>query len=538
MTNRPQYYISTPIYYVNDAPHIGHCYSTLVADVAARFQRLAGKDVFFLTGTDEHADRVATTAAERGLTPIEWATENAEAFKSAFEALNFTNSDFLRTTEPRHTEKVTQYIAALEASGDIYLGDYVGWYDVSQDEYVTETTAREAEYKSPVTGKPLEKRTEKNYFFRLSKFEQPLLDLIEANPNFILPSARRNEVVGRLKQGLQDVPVSRAIDPETPYADWGIKMPADPSHRVYIWIDALLNYRTGIDTPDRTKYWPADVHVIGKDILWFHAVIWPAMLMALNLDLPKCIYAHSWWIREGRKMSKSLGNFIDFPTIQAYADAYSQDTLKYFLITNGPASGTDADFAHTKFVEVANADLANGIGNAVSRVTNMIVKYFDGKCPDPKGITEYEGYDWPAIIAKQRTLLEEALEKFDLPGALRAALQISNEVDAYIHHTAPFKLAKDEANMPTVAAILYHCAEALRISATLLSPAIPEKACDILGRLGITDPLPTSIDAICEWGGSGGVRAGSPITKGDALFPRIDADAEPPASAVGTGAEA
>lgn len=527
-TDRPEYYITTPIYYVNDAPHIGHCYSTLVADVAARFHRLAGKDVFFLTGTDEHADRVATTAAERGLTPIQWATQNAEAFKNAFESLGFTHADFIRTTEDRHTEKVTQYIAALESTGDIYLGDYVGWYDTSQDEYVTENTARENDYKSPVTGKPLEKRTEQNYFFRLSKYEKALLDHIEANPSFILPAARRNEVVGRIKQGLQDVPVSRAVDPSTPYADWGIKMPSDPNHRVYIWIDALFNYRSAIDTPDRNHYWPADVHVIGKDILWFHAVIWPAMLMALSIDLPKCIYAHSWWIREGRKMSKSLGNFIDFPTMQAYANEYALDTLKYFLITNGPASGTDADFAHAKFVEVANADLANGIGNAVSRVTNMINKYFDGKCPDPNGITQHESYNWPEIINKQRAQVEDALAKFDLPGAVRAALEISNQVDAYIHHTAPFKLAKDEANLPTVAAILYHCAEALRISATLLSPAIPEKARDILARLGVTDPIPNSLDAICAWAGAGGLKPGDHMTKGDALFPRIDPDAEPP----------
>ncbi|CAE7867576.1 metG, partial [Symbiodinium necroappetens] len=276
------YYVTTPIYYVNDAPHIGHCYTTLLADVLARFHRLAGRDVFFLTGTDEHAEKVVTSAEQRGLTPIEWADRNADAFREAFGLMGFSNDDFIRTTEDRHKEKVTAYIAELQERGDVELGEYEGWWDPSQEEYVTENEAREHEFKSPVTGKDLVKRTEHNYFFRLSKYADRLQAHIEANPGFILPESRRNEVLGRIKQGLRDVPISRAIDEADPSSTWGIRMPGDEGHRVYVWIDALFNYLSVVDTGDRGKYWPAQAHLIAKDILWFHAVIWPCMLMALD----------------------------------------------------------------------------------------------------------------------------------------------------------------------------------------------------------------------------------------------------------------
>ena len=291
------FYVSTPIYYVNDAPHIGHCYTTLLADTLARYHAAMGKDTFFLTGTDEHADKVVTAAAERGLQPIEWADRNAAAFRSAFDGMNLGYADFIRTTQDRHTSKVRDYIKQLMDKGDIALGDYEGWYDPSQEEYVTETVAREHDFKSPVTGKDLVKRTEQNYFFDLAKYESRLLEHIEANTGFIRPDARKNEVLGRIKQGLQRVPVSRAIDESDPTTGWGIRMPGDDAHRVYVWIDALFNYYSTIDTDDRAHYWPADVHFIAKDILWFHAVIWPCLLMALGKDLPGCVYAHSYWIR-------------------------------------------------------------------------------------------------------------------------------------------------------------------------------------------------------------------------------------------------
>ncbi len=518
------YYVTTPIYYVNDAPHIGHCYTTLLADVLARAQRLSGKDVFFLTGTDEHAEKVVTSAQSRGLTPIEWADRNAQAFKDAFALMGMSNDDFMRTTEERHTKKVVEYIATLQAQGDVELGEYKGWWDPSQEEYVTENDAREHEYKSPVTGKELVERTEHNYFFKLSAYEDRLLAHIEANPSFILPESRRNEVLGRIKQGLRDVPISRAIDPDDPASQWGIRMPGDDAHRVYVWIDALINYLSIVDNDEKAKYWPAQAHFIAKDILWFHAVIWPCLLMALGKDLPGCVYAHSYWIREGRKMSKSLGNFLDLPTLRGYCESFSTDAVRWYLLTQGPLGATDADFAHGKFVEVYNADLANGIGNAASRVSNMIGKYFDGACPAAQS-DSYSEHDWPAICSELVGSAVEGMDGCDLGKALESAMAITRRVDGYVNATKPFTLAKDESRMEEVGTILYHCAEALRIAATLLLPAMPEKMADMLQRFGQDPDDSRSLAERCVWGG---LAVGASIEKGDALFPRADVDAAEP----------
>lgn len=538
-SERKQYYVTTPIYYVNDRPHVGHCYTTMVADCLARFHRLDGRDVFFLTGTDEHAEKVVSSAAERGVTPLEWADRNAAEFQRAFAELGFTNDDFIRTSEPRHTEKVEGYIRRLMEVGAVELGDYEGWFDPSQEEYVTENVAREHDYKSPITGRELVKRREKNYFFNLPDYADALLAHVEAHPGFIQPEARRNEVVGRIRGGLQRVPISRAVKPDDP--DWGILMPGDPTHRVYVWIDALFNYLSTVDTPERTKYWPADCHLIAKDILWFHAVIWPCMLMALDRPLPGQVYAHSFWIREGRKMSKSLGNFIDMPTINAYRTAFGDDALRWYLLTQGPLGATDADFAHDRFVEVYNADLANGIGNAFSRVSNMIGKYFDGKCPDPgESIQEahIDGTVWSWDSEAARAVREntEAIERVDLAAGLQSTIALGRAVDGYIHATEPFKRAKDPSKMGEVAAILYHCAEALRIAAVLLTPAMPGAMGELLRRLG-QEPVETadSIESLCRWGR---LEPGTPIVKGDALFPRADPDAPAPEPVPTEGADA
>ncbi len=519
------FYITTPIYYVNDKPHIGHCYSTLVADAVARFQRMAGRDVFFLTGTDEHSERVASAAAERDLTPIQWADANAAAFKEAFNWMGFSHDDFIRTTEPRHIERVEAYIRTLIENGDVALGEYSGWWDHSQEEYLTETVARDADYKSPITGKPLVKRTENNYFFKLSAYQDKLEAHIAANPDFIRPESRRNEVLGRLRDGLQDVPVSRAAPAD---GSWGIRMPGAPEHVVYVWIDALFNYMSAIDTDERRAYWPAQVHVLAKDILWFHAVIWPCLLMALEKPLPECVYAHSFWIREGRKMSKSLGNFVDMPTVLAYADRFSVDGVRWYLLTQGPLGATDADFTYSKFVEVYNADLANGIGNAISRVTNMIGKYFDGIIPEPEGGPNADiGVDWAKLANEKSREATEAMARMDLAGALAAGTALASAVDQFVNDTVPFKLAKDPANMPKVGAILYQCAEALRIAAYLLSPAMPTAMCDAIGRLGYSPDQTPSYETLTTWGQ---LVPGSTVRKGDALFPRADAKADAPAS--------
>ena len=588
MSHKEPYSITTPIYYVNDRPHIGHCYTTTIADVAARFARLLGHDTFFLTGTDEHAEKVVKTAIERGHTPQEWADINAAEFVKAFDLMSIDYDDFMRTSEDRHKIRAAGYIKALLDSGDIYLGDYKGWYDPSQEEYLTETVAKEHDYKSPVTGKPLEERSEKNYFFRLSKYEDALLDAIdrgvkgEPGGYRILPDARKNEVLGRLKQGLNDVPVSRAV--KAGDADWGILMPGDPTHRVYVWIEALCNYLTAVDNTaepnttetegDRSKYWPASVHVMAKDILWFHAVIWPAMLMALDRPLPKAVYAHAYFVAEGVKMSKSLGNFIEIDQLEAYANWIVEaerkqadkegrkarpmgiDPVRWYLATQGPLGANDADFAHAKFVEVYNADLANGIGNCASRVGNMIEKYFGGELPGPDRWvfhSNVEGFDIASesLQFKAETVVEYSQKEFGnfaLDEALGDGRQLATEVDVYINAFEPFKLAKklnddpvygDPTNHEALGTILFHCAEAIRIASLLLFPALPNKMAELWRHWHcspLNDPAdPNSgfiapLEELAKWGGTHSLKPGQKIDKFPALFMRATTAETPPST--------
>jgi methionyl-tRNA synthetase len=560
------YYITTPIYYVNDRPHIGHCYTTLLADVAARAQRLMGRDVFFLTGTDEHAEKVVTTAKDKGHTPMEWATINAGRFKEAFAFMGFSHNDFVRTTEDRHKDRASAYIQRLVDSGDIELGDYEGWWDGSQEEYLTETTAKEHDFKSPVTGKPLEKRIEQNYFFRLDKYEGWLKQQIESSAVRVLPEARRNEVLGRIKTGLNRIPVSRKIKPGDP--DWGVVMPNDPEHRVYVWIEALCNYLTMVDQPDRRRFWPKDqplaVHLMAKDILWFHAVIWPAMLHALGEQAPATVYAHAYWIAEGKKMSKSLGNFIEIDLLKAYADKYSLDSVRWFLTTQGPLGANDADFAHARFVEVYNSDLANSLGNSASRVGNMFDKYFNGVVPRTcDGRFGFEGgkalqlalearastgkpaegvirtFDFAALTQTAVTNYAAAMDRLDLESALGEGLKIVRTVDEFITYSAPFTLAKkigqlDHADR-ALATILYSCAEALRIATLLLAPAMPHKTADLWRTWNCTHLIdPTNPDSgfvaplaeLAQWNGPHSIKPEQTLAKGDILFMRAD-PAEP-----------
>ncbi|HYE02878.1 MAG TPA: methionine--tRNA ligase [Phycisphaerales bacterium] len=538
------YYITTPIYYVNDRPHLGHCYTTLLADAAARFQRLLTPDdrsVFFLTGTDEHADKVVSSAAAHELSPQAWADRNALEFRAAFDFMGCAYDDFIRTTEARHTEKVVGYIRELMARGDVYLGDYQGWYDETQEEYLTETAAREADFKSPVTGRPLVRRAEKNYFFNLPRYQERLLAHIGANPGFIAPEARRNEVLGRLREGLQAVPISRAVTAD-PGSRWGIRMPDDPGHRIYVWIDALFNYLTAVDTPERAGYWPARVHLIAKDILWFHAVIWPCLLMALDRPLPGMVYTHSYWVREGRKMSKSLGNFVTLEVLKAYAARYGLDAVRWYLLVHGPLGVTDADFAHGRFVEAYNADLANGIGNCSSRVTAMIQKYFEGAVPAPPESGLVTGapasVDWRATCARAVAAAEAAAAQMDLAGCLRAGTDLVSAIDRYIGETRPFGLAKAmAAGGPTpaqaglqhqLATILYNCAEALRIAAILLSPAMPGSMGRLLARLSVTLDQRVPLAELAAFDGPAALRPGTRVLAGEPLFARADpAEAAP-----------
>ncbi|MDX2118252.1 MAG: methionine--tRNA ligase [Planctomycetota bacterium] len=531
MTTR---YITTPIYYVNDRPHIGHCYTTLLADVLARAARLADPagGTFFLTGTDEHADKVVTSAADHHVTPIQWADRNAEEFKKAFAFMNTSHDDFIRTTQDRHISKVREYIRALQASGDIYLGDYVGWFDPSQEEYLTETTAKEHNYLSPVTGKPLVKKTEKNYFFKLSAYETRLREHIESTKDFIKPDARRNEVLGRLRQGLQDVPISRAVT-DDPTSQWGIRMPDDAGHRIYVWIDALFNYLSVVDTPERAHLWPAQIHLIAKDILWFHAVIWPALLMALKRDLPRTVYAHSYWVREGRKMSKSLGNFVTLEVLQAYVAKYSLDAVRWYLVTQGPLRETDADFSHAKFVETYNAELANGIGNCTSRVGNMIARYFDGKMPAAATSGPHAGYDFAALTSTAVKTSLDASHGGDASTAVFQGIELVRHVDGYINTTAPFKLAKlvesDPSKKGELATILFNCAETLRIASLLLTPAMPTKIAELWSLWNCGPAAGVPLATLATFAGPHALKPGSGISKGDPLFMRADVAEAPPA---------
>ncbi len=539
-TRAPRY-ITTPIYYVNDKPHIGHAYTTIICDVWARFMRFAGQDVFFLTGTDEHGQKVEKSAAARGISPQQLADENAAEFQRVMGMFGLTNDDFIRTTEPRHERQVQEVVRRLTQQGAIYQGDYEGWYDEGQEEYVTDTKAKEQEFKSAISGRPLVRMREQNYSFRLSAFQDRLEKLFQEQPNFVRPEARRNEVLGRMREGLQDVPISRTN------FTWGVPMPDDPKHVIYVWIDALMNYITALGLMDekgeahkkRAKYWPADFHVIGKEILWFHAVIWPAMLIALELPVPRCVYAHSFWISEGQKMSKSLGNFIDLPAIQGYLDRYGLDAWRYYMATQGPLGAQDADFSAAHFDEVYHAHLVNTLGNCASRVTAMIEKYFGGAIPDvpresPPAATEVESEggaagvagesrgrapDWAFFCSAQVDRAMQAIDRLDLSTAIESAFEIIRRVDLYINETQPFKLAKDEANRARLAAILYECAEAIRI-ASLLFWCVTPRAMEALWRaLGQSiDPAQGRLASLAQWGA---LAPGTRITK-VALFPRLE----------------
>ncbi len=543
MADSSPFYVTTPIYYVNDRPHIGHCYTTLLADVAARFERLrrgSGRDVFMLTGTDEHAEKVVQKAAENGATPLAWADRNAAEFRKAFDFMGYAYDDFVRTTEDRHKARASDYIQRLMKSGDIELGDYEGWWDPSQEEYLTETLAKESNFVSPVSGKPLERRKEQNYFFNLPRYAERLEKMILSGEIRVLPEARKNEILGRIKTGLQRVPVSRKIRDGD--ADWGIRMPGDPNHRVYVWIEALCNYLTVVDNElppstaaaeggPRRRFWPASVHLMAKDIVWFHAVIWPAMLMGLGEAPPKTVYAHAYWVRDGRKMSKTLGNFIEIELLEAYVKKYSLDAVRWYLLTQGPLGATDADFSHAKFIEVYNSDLANGIGNCASRVGNMIDKYFGGVLP------ERSGKPGPAVDARLHlgpasaecvSKALAAMDAMDLAAVAAAGSQLVKLIDEYISATSPFKLAKDPANLPVVGDILSDCAEAIRIASLLMSPVLTQRLPTVWQSWSCVPPPGVGLKDLAVFGGAHGLKPGQKITKGEILFMRADPAEAPP----------
>ncbi len=498
-----KFYISTPIYYVNDRPHIGHVYTTTIADIMARYHRLCGDEVFFLTGTDEHAAKVVDAAAQHKLTPQQWAGQNAQAFQDTFAKLGISNDDFIRTTQERHKSKVQQYVGELLKTGDVYLGEYEGWYDAGQEEYLPENKAKESAYKSPINGKPLVRKREKNYFFRLSRYGDALLKTMETQPAFVQPAERRNEVMNRIREGLNDVPISR-----TGSSDWGIPVPGDPAHVIYVWIDALINYLSTVDTDERRHWWPADVHLVGKDILWFHAVIWPAVLLALQRPLPRQVYAHGWWKSEGQKMSKSLGNFIDLERIEHYVQTYSLDAFRYFIAREGPLGASDSDFADAHFIKVYTADLANDLGNLVNRSLSMIKRY-RGSVPNTTVA------DLRADAEKMIALYRQRMDVLDLPGALEALWAFVTRGNQYVDETAPFKLAKQPEQAARLDAVLYNLAESVRLIAILIAPVMPTTAGKIFAQLGAAGAAPSMSDA--QWGR---LAPGTKLGDVAPLFPR------------------
>jgi methionyl-tRNA synthetase len=513
------YYVTTPIYYVNDVPHIGHSYTTIAADVLARFWRSAGRDVRFLTGTDEHGIKIVKAAAEKGMAPQELADSVVVHFQQLWRDLNISNDDFIRTSSARHEKRVQALVARLVEKGEIYLGSYQGWYDEGQEEFVTESAARDNDHKSVITGRPLARYSEPSYFFRLGKWAPRLIEHIRANEDFVQPEARRNEVLSKLAQGVEDLSISRQREK---LANWGVPMPNDAAHSVYVWIDALSNYYTALGEPPVgdefdgkfARYWPCDVHLIGKDILWFHAVYWPCMLMALDLPLPKTVFAHGWWTSEGKKMSKTLGNFLSREQIGEICGEYGVDFYRYFLL-RAVNFGADGDFSRTALQLRYNAELANGVGNLLSRTVNMVGRYFDGRVPQACGVPGEAG----DVRSAAEALSGGAagwMSRCQFHGYLEAVTALVYATNKFIDVTEPFKVAKDPAQRQRLGDILYVCAEAVRMILVYLRPVMPTAAEAGLRQLGWS----AGRQPLAQAGRWGVLAAGTVTAKGEGLFPR------------------
>lgn len=511
------YYVTTPIYYVNDRPHIGHAYTTLACDVLARFKRLDGYDVKFLTGTDEHGQKVEKSAQAKGVAPQAFTDEVSQHFRDLAVALNVSNDDFIRTTEARHKAACQALWQKLLENGDIYLDAYRGWYAVRDEAFYAEselTKGPDGEKLAP-TGAPVEWVEEPSYFFRLSAWQDRLLEFYKANPDFIAPESRRNEVLRFVEGGLNDLSVSRTT------FSWGIPVPGDDKHIMYVWLDALTNYLTAVGYPDENaeeygRFWPADLHMVGKDILRFHAVYWPAFLMAADLPAPKRVFAHGWWTNEGQKISKSLGNVISPYDL---INAYGLDQVRYFLLREVPF-GNDGDFSHRAMVNRMNGELANDLGNLSQRVLSMIAKNCGNAVPTPGPFTE----DDTALLGQAHGLLEQVrgcMDRQAFHEALESIWVVIRAANGYVDHQAPWALRKtDTARMETV---LYVLAETIRHVAILMQPVVPQSAAKMLDQLSIPEAQ-RSFEAL---GQGGALQAGDSLPKPQGVFPRyVEEEAE------------
>ncbi|MDH3241779.1 MAG: methionine--tRNA ligase [Alphaproteobacteria bacterium] len=519
------YYVTTPIYYVNDVPHIGHAYTTLACDALARFMRLDGRRVMFLTGTDEHGQKVEKAADDLGISAQDLADRNSANFRDLAARMGYSNDDFIRTTEPRHIEAVQHLWRVLLERGEIYLGTYAGWYSVRDEAFFAESElikGADGKLLAPTgTGAEVEWVEEPSYFFRLSAWQDRLLEFYDAHPDFIAPHSRRNEVVSFVSGGLHDLSVSRTS------FKWGVPVPNDPGHVMYVWLDALTNYLTAVGYPDTDSetfrtFWPADLHMVGKDILRFHAVYWPAFLLAAGIEPPKRVFAHGWWTNEGEKISKSLGNVIDPLTL---VEEYGLDQVRYFLLREVPF-GNDGDFSRSAMVQRVNGDLANGIGNLAQRTLTLIHRNCEGRVPDPdKG--KIDGPDdidlrlacGPSLLAKMRQDLEQ--QRFDI--ALQEMMAAVAKADVYITANEPWALKKtDPARMATV---LYTLAEAIRSIAILAQPIMPDAAARLLDQLSVPEDARSFAhveDQEIHWS----LTPGTPLPKPEGVFPRLEDKAE------------
>jgi len=511
MSQRPPFYITTPIYYVNDVPHIGHAYTTLACDVLARFKRLDGYDVMFLTGTDEHGQKVEKSAEKAGVPPLEFCDKVSGSFKKLAEAMNFSNDQFIRTTEERHKIAVQALWRRLVEKGFIYEDKYAGWYSVRDEAFYAEKELVEGPggEKLAPTGAPVEWVEEPSYFFKLSAMEDQLLELYENQPDFVMPKSRLNEVKSFVKGGLLDLSISRTS------FNWGVPVPDADGHVMYVWIDALTNYLTAVGFPDETgddykKYWPANVHMVGKDILRFHAVYWPAFLLAADLPLPQRVFAHGWWTNEGQKISKSLGNVIDpFELIEEYG----LDETRFFLLREVPF-GNDGDFSRSSFVARCNADLANGLGNLAQRTLSMIHKNLDGVVPEPGPYTD----DDKALLDGVSQTLDKVrghMDKQAFHAAFECIFSQAAAADTYVSVQAPWALKKtDPDRMNTV---LYVLADVVRQLAILVQPIMPQSADKLLDQLKVTER------GFDQLGSGQRLKSGTVIDKPTGVFPRLSA---------------